>query len=295
MREKSGACAALLLLTFMTPAWAEDDALPHPSGNPTTGFFIGVGGGYNSTDFTQNLDASGISAIFLDDALVALGEAGGPSTPFRDTQSKLAPEVHLGFFRDLTDNGWMWGTKFKYKYLNQTSTDNIVDSPQSGAFINTAAAPANTTFTGNVVIESSQARITHELSFLALIAHPFMNGNLYFGAGPALFATKSNIYGATGFADINGVHFDITGVPADFSNSEWVWGGAAQIGMTYNLGAKWFLDFSYTYSLTPKYKTNYSGAFATTAAGYNDIGTLFINPAERVNSQAFAVSINKRF
>jgi hypothetical protein len=74
-----------------------------------------------------------------------------------------------------------------------------------------------------------------------------------------------------------------------------MWGGAAQIGMTYSFDPTWFLDLNYTYAMTRQYTDNYSGPFASTAAGYTDSGTLYIGTAQRVTSQAFAVSINKVF
>jgi hypothetical protein len=128
-----------------------------------------------------------------------------------------------------------------------------------------------------------------------LIGRSFANSNIYIGAGPVLFGTDTDINGATGFAALDGAHFDITGMPTNFSSSDWMWGGAAQIGMTYYLDASWFLDFNYTFAMTREYSTDYSAPFASAADGYTDTGTLFVTTRQRVTSQAFAISINKQF
>ncbi|MGC2776551.1 MAG: hypothetical protein WA418_13060 [Bradyrhizobium sp.] len=287
--------AALCLLTFSTMTFAADLGSPLPSNTPRAGFFLGLGGSYNSVNFGQDLSAAGISNVYSGTTLVAFGQAGGPANPFHDTQSSFAPEAQAGYFQQFAGSRWLWGVKFKYKYLGVTSTQGNVDSPQTGSFTNTGAAPPDTTFTGNVVIQSSQTRINHEFDSLAFLGHSFGNSTVYLGAGPALFGTTTNLYRATGFAAINGVHYDITGTPADFSSSKLMWGGAAQIGTTYSFDPSWFLDLNYTYAMTRQYTNNYSGPFASAAAGYTDTGTLFISTSQRVTSQAFAVSINKVF
>jgi opacity protein-like surface antigen len=292
--RRSSVRAALCWLTLATPAFA-GEYQPPAEHFPASGFFIGLGGSYNSTKFSQDLYASGISDIFSGSTLVAFGEAGGPSSPFRETESSFAPEVQLGFFRNFADHEWLWGAKFRYKYVDLTSDDSLIDSPQSGSFTNTGAAPSGSSFTGNVIIESSHTKIEQEFSLLAFVGQPFGRGTVYFGAGPVLFGARSNLYGATGFAALDGAHFDITGMPSNFSSSDWVWGGAAQIGMTYQLDETWFLDLNYTYAVSREFSHDYSTPFASAADGYTDSGTLFINTSQRVNSQAFAISINKLF
>lgn len=287
--------AALFCVTLTAPAVAGEYQSPPAALFPASGFFIGLGGGYASSKFSQDLDASGISNIFSGSTLVAFGEAGGPSSPFRETESNFAPEVQLGFFRNFAERDWLWGAKFRYKYVDLTSDDSLIDSPQSGSFTNTGAAPTGSSFTGNVIIESSHTKIMQEMSLLAFVGQSFGRGTVYFGAGPVLFGTKSNLYGATGFAAINGDRFDITGTPDNFSSSDWMWGGAAQIGMTYNVDETWFLDLNYTYAVSREFRHDYSTPFSSAADGFTDSGTLFVSTSQRVNSQAFAISINKLF
>jgi hypothetical protein len=297
MLKKSAVCTALGLLTFSTLASAADlRALPPPVPTaPRIGFFIGLGGSYNSLKFDQELFSAGVSNVFGGSTLVASGQAGGPANPFHDNQSTFAPEAQAGFFSHFGNSSWMWGAKFRYKYLGITSTERLVDAPQTGSFTNTGAAPANTSFTGNVIIQQSQMRLDHEMVFLAFLGNSFGNTNVYLGAGPALFGTKNFVNHAIGFADINGTHTSISGAPAYYSSSNWVWGAAAQIGATYWFAPTWFLDFNYTYAFSKRYTNNYSSPFTNTSDGFTTTGTLYVSTSTRVTTQAFAVSVNKAF
>jgi hypothetical protein len=296
MLKKSAACAALYLLTFSTLAAAADlRPLPPVATKPSGFFFVGLGGSYNSLKFDQELYSAGVSNVLSGATVVASGQAGGPANPFSDTKSTFAPEAQAGYFGQFGNSTWLWGAKFRYKYLGTTTTDRLVDAPQTGSFTNTGAAPANTSFTGNVVIQSSQIRVDHELTFLAFLGQSFGNSSVYLGAGPALFGTKSFVNHAIGYADINGTHVSISGAPAYYSASNWVWGAAMQIGMTYWLAPSWFLDFNYTYAFSKRYTNNYASPFASSTDGFQDTGTLYVSTSQRVTTQAFAVSINKAF
>jgi len=88
---------------------------------------------------------------------------------------------------------------------------------------------------------------------------------------------------------------DITGKPTSFSSSNWVWGGAAQVGMTYFLDGSWFLDFNYTYAHTEPFMDTYSAPFVSMSNGYTTTGTAHLTAADRVTTQSVAVSINKAF
>jgi opacity protein-like surface antigen len=150
-------------------------------------------------------------------------------------------------------------------------------------------------FTGNVVIGSYRTRIDHEIAFMPFIGRAFARSYVYLGAGPALFATQTKIDNAIGFADVNGIHADVTGTPDNFASSQWVWGGAAQIGLAYYLDHGWFLDLNYTYARTGKFTSNFSAPFSSSSAGYQSVGTLFVSPSQRVTDQSFSVSINRGF
>jgi hypothetical protein len=182
-----------------------------------------------------DIGGTATSQFYSGSTLAASGEAGGPPVAFHDTESNLAPEGQLGYFSRFKDSPWLWGAKFSYSYLATDLATKGDILPQSGTFTTTGADPTTTPFTGNVVLGSSETSIDQQMALMPFIGRSFKNSTVYLGAGPALFKTQSHIHNAIGFADINGVHQDLTGAPADFSSSEWVWGGAAQIGMNYFL------------------------------------------------------------
>lgn len=176
--------------------------------------------------------------------------------------------------------------------------DNI---PQSGSFTTSAAPllglpPITTDFDGNVVIKSSQTTIKQQLALMPFIGRAFQNSYVYFGAGPALFDTQSRVNSAIGYADIDGDTLDVTGAAASFSSSEWVWGGAAQIGMNYFLGPSWFVDVNYTFAMSASFDEDYVAPFSnTSSAGLTTRGVAHLDTSQRVTSQAVTVSINKVF
>jgi len=273
------------LLTFPLAARAEQPIVPRG------GWFGGLGGSFNSVEFDEDLFARGIGDVFSGNTLVATGAAGGPANPRRATESSLAPAAQLGFFSHFGTGNWLWGGKVFYQHTDVTATTADI-APQAG-MLQTVNGPD--TFTGNVVIGSYRTRLEHEIAFMPFIGHSFERTYIYLGAGPALFGTHTNIDNAIGFADFNGMRGDVTGTPLNFASSEWVWGGAAQIGLTYFLDRDWFVDVNYTYARSAKFDSNYSGPFASTTFGYDVIGTLFVSPSSRVTDQSVAVFINRRF
>ncbi|MGZ5902029.1 MAG: hypothetical protein ACXWK3_19970 [Reyranella sp.] len=65
--------------------------------------------------------------------------------------------------------------------------------------------------------------------------------------------------------------------------------------MTYYFAPTWFLDFNYTYSVSQKYDTLYAAAFINVTGGLTYTGNAYINTTQRINTQAFAVSVDKVF
>jgi hypothetical protein len=296
---RTGVYAALLLLTSSTMSLAADLPLKSPpplaAPGPTGGFFLGLGGSYNSVKFEQDMFALGLDNTFNGaGVLVASGYALGPGFPFRDTQTTFAPDAQLGYFGTFGASSWLWGLKLQYKYLGLTSTDRAVVIPQTGASVPPGGGAA-TPLTGNVLIQSSQNSINHELALLAFVGQSFSTIKVYLGAGPVLMQTKTALYRAVGFGDVNGQPTDITGAPVNFASSQWVWGGAAQIGMMYTFTPTWFLDLNYTYAMTDKYKNHFSAPFTSVSNGLTYSGLAFITTSQRVTTQAFAVTVNKAF
>jgi len=278
---------ALLLwsLTFPLSARAEEPIVPQ------AGWFAGLGGSFNSANFDQDMFANGVGNVFSGTTLVATGAAGGPANPRENTEWTLAPEAQLGYFAHFAASNWLWGGKVVYRYVDATATTLDV-APQAG-MLQTVSGPGS--FTGNVVIGSYRTKLDHEFAFMPFIGHSFTRSYVYMGAGPALFGTQTKIDNATGFADFNGMRGDVTGTPDNFASSEWVWGGAAQVGATYYLDRDWFLDLNYTFARSAEFKSNFSAPFASSTLGYDVVGTLFVAPSQRVTDQSVSVSINRRF
>lgn len=260
---------------------------------PDSAFFLGAGGSFNSTRFNdQNLYAQGISTIYQNGVEVGAGSAGGAVDPNFGTSNDFAGAAQLGYFRHFAGSDWLWGAKLTYNYVGGDAQTQPVAVPQAGSF--TGATPA--TFTGNVVARSYSSSVDNQFALVPFFGRSFEKGFLYLGAGPTLSRVQYQFDDVVGFADINGLHYDITGQPASYSSSDWVWGGEIIVGATYFLTPDWFVDFSYSYAVTGNTTTNYAGPFSTSArGGFDDIGILSGSFAGGSTTQAFTVSINRAF
>ena len=287
----AAAFAGLAVGAVTSPAQAQQLVYKSPSAPtaPAAGFFVGLGGSYNSVNFSnQNIFAQGVSNVYQGGTVVASGAAGGPTDPYSSIQSTFAPTAQMGYFQHFPSSDWLWGAKFSYSYLGTTATNQNVSVPQAGSF-NGAA------FTGHVIARSYQTNISHQMAFIPFVGHSFERSFIYFGAGPSLSQTQSSLNGVIGFADLNGVHTDITGTADSFASSSWVFGGAALIGATYFFDRFWFLDFSYTYAATLVQTTGFSAPFSSSSFGYTDAGILSGTYSGRAITQSVALSINRVF
>jgi len=253
-----------------------------------TNFFVGLGGSYNSVQVKQNIYAIGVATY--SGALTGSGTAQGSASPFYDTENTFAPEIQGGFYKHMPDSNHLWGVKFSYQYLGAVTQHNSFTVAQNGSV-------DGTPLIGNALVESAQTTLNHELLLLPFIGHSFTNSHVYLGVGPALFGTKSNLYGEIGFANLSGNPSDLTGAPANNASSAWVWGGAAQAGFSYFLAPDCSLDFSYTYAVVPQYSADYVDPFThfLSSEDITTTGTGFMNTKQNIVAQAFTVSINKVF
>ncbi|QIB35605.1 outer membrane protein [Ancylobacter pratisalsi] len=299
MKTVKWLCAAGLVAAGMLPysgAQAADPAAtPAPAESlvPASAFFVGGGGSFNSTRFTdQTLYAQGVSTIYLGGVEIGDGYAGGPMTPNFDSSNDFSGMLQFGYFRHFTGTDWLWGAKVTYNYIGAESEIEPVIVPQVGAF----TGPSPGTFEGNVVARSYSTRVNNQFALVPFLGRSFDKGFFYFGAGPTLSRVEYAFNDVVGFADLSGVHYDITGWSDSYSSTSWVWGGEVVIGATYFLTPDWFVDASYTYSTTEKTSKGYSGPFATeTRTGYTDTGVLSGSFTGRSNTQTFMVSINRAF
>ena len=117
------------------------------------------------------------------------------------------------------------------------------------------------------------------------------------GVGPAGSKTQTDIKNLIGFADLRGQITDVSGPPQDVSGSGWVVGGAGTLGLTYFLSHSWFLDITYTFSMTRNQTFNYSSTFTNTQSPFGTTaGTLVGSSSGRViTRQRVTLSINVAF
>ncbi len=263
---------------------------------PESAFFVALGGGLSSVQFTQQkLYFIGVSDVFDEETgePVASGWADGSIDPMVDASFGLAPVVQAGYFRHFSDSDWLWGGKFSYSYVGAKSSTQKLFVPQNGSFSNGGTTP----FTGNEEVELFQSSLTNRMSLIAFLGHSFEKSFIYVGGGPTWSQTTSTLNGVVGFADIDGQHVSITGVttPEHFSNSQWVAGGDVVVGVTYFLDPSWFLDISYTFGVSAKQTASFSAPFSNTEQGYVTEGTNSGTYTERALTQLITVSVGNAF
>jgi hypothetical protein len=244
------------------PVKAPIVAAPPVTMVPGAGFFIGLGGSFDSVNFgTQAVYAVGTSDVFdKNGTLVSTGLAAGPADIYMPRRSTFAPSVQGGYFQHFADTNWLWGAKFAYSYLGSTSTVLNAQIPQAGSFtliVSNKTIP----FTGTAVIQSGQTSILNQIDFMPFVGRSFERSFIYIGAGPNLSQTITNATGVVGFADIGGKPTNVSGAPQNFYSETWIHGGAATAGVTYFLDRSWFLDVNYTYAMTRNHTSNFSSPF----------------------------------
>jgi hypothetical protein len=261
---------------------------------PNSGAYIGLGFGANSTQFNgQQLEATGISTVTNTStgAPVSAGTAGGPPVGIgMDAVNSISPTIQAGYFQKLQDSSYLWGFKFAYSYMGgATSTNNYIRVPQYGAYEN------GTPFTGNAIASSYQKTIQNQISLIPYFGQSFERGTIYFGVGPTLSQVNTKINNLVGFADLNGVRTDISGVAQNFSSTDWVYGGAAMLGGTYFIDRTWFLDFTYTYAMTQNKTSNYFSTFYNPSSPNTYSGSLIGSSTGTATTQTIGLTLNKLF
>jgi len=295
---KKGFCAVAVLGTLAASGLAVAGGMG--SSESKGNVFIGLGGSYNSVALAnQKLYGKGVSQTFDRDGIhIDDGSAAGYSVPFNNDKNKLAPQVQTGYFKHFMDSALFWGGKFSYQYLDVTFSNDNMTIAQSGGFINTSTTEnlPSSPFTGNYVVQSVQTSVNHDLLLLAFVGNSFKQSDIYLGVGPSVFGMQNKIYNLTGYADLEGVTTNISGAPANFSKTMWVWGGAAQLGAAYHISPTWVFDFNYTYAITARDTVKYSAPFTNvTEVGNTQIGTSFIHSAQHIVVQSVMFSVNKVF
>jgi hypothetical protein len=272
---------------------------------PDYALFVSFGGSFNSVNFgDQDVIAIGTSVLSQDGDIIATGSAFPPDnapggTPIEmDTEVNLAPSVQAGYFEHIGSSDWLWGAKFTYDYLGTTSNFRRPIFPQVGTFTEGTDDPVP--FTGNAVALSTQTELVQQIALRPFIGHSFERGFVYFGGGPTVSQERISILQLVGFADINGNRGDISGAPQDFSDTGWVWGGSAEVGVTYFFDRSWFLDCSYVLGFTGKHAFDFSSTFSSTfteadGSELTQAGTLVGSSTWNAISQGIGFRIGKAF
>lgn len=292
MKNQWIACFVPYLLSVSVTAFAQMESLQDFI--PQSGFYIGLGGCYNSAKLDQYPSASGISNVYLSNTLIASGEAGGPAVPFHQTNTSFAPFAQIGYSTPFCCNELIGGLKLFYQYLGSTVTNANLNAQPVDSFTNTAAAPASTSFIGNAVVQSAQTTVHHQWALVGFVGRRLMKGQVYLGLGPSLMRAHLNMLRAIGYVDVNGTHTDVTGLSTNFYNEKSLLGVISQIGMSHSLSPTLFLDINYSFSISGKYSFNDAAPFSSSTGAFTDTGTLYVNASQRITSQGVMASINKR-
>ncbi|MDP3560386.1 MAG: hypothetical protein Q8R79_08595 [Legionellaceae bacterium] len=266
---------------------------------PQSAFFGGLGGGWSSGSF-GNQDVYGKGTSYsppYETHTAQVGSAAGSTSLELNSQSALAPVIQVGYFKHFSGSQWMGGSKLSYSYLGIGSANSQQQIPQAGGFTEDGVY---TPFTGNYLIQSYRQTINQQISLIPLIGRSFERSYVYSGVGPTTVQTKTLIENITGFESAAVIPTTPTGIGLGkkYSTTQWLFGGVAMLGATYFIDPTWFLDISYTYSMTGTKTSRWGGPWTDTdiARGYvSRSGTNTGTSSGSVNVQALVITINKAF
>jgi len=266
---------------------------------PQSAFFGGLGGGWSSGSFAnQTVYGRGTSyspPYGLNTAQV--GSAAGSTGLQLDSKSALSPLIQVGYFQHFSDRQCIRGGKLSYSYLGVGSAKSQQQIPQAGGFTENGAY---TPFTGNYLVQSYRQTINQQLSLTPLIGRSFERSFVYLGVGPTTAQTKTSIENITGFESAAVIPTTPTGIGLGekYSTTQWLFGGVAMLGATYFIDPTWFMDISYTYSITGTKTSGWGGPWTDTDIARSYVsrsGTNTGTSSGSVNIQAFVITINKAF
>lgn len=300
IRFFSVVCGSALMFATSGAAVAADMAFKAPPSpevwNPS-GFYVGVGGGFNWSHFDQSLQGvSGTINVVNAGTLTAQGQEGGPFFDFNRNLSGFSPEVQFGYTTPIASGGWLAGFKFAYKYANADSRENV-NIPQigTGSVLVGPGAVTGATITGFVLSSPAEINLRHQFSLIGTFGHAFGNVTLYGGAGPALFGVETNFIDTVPFATTSLHGTFPAGAPMTVMNRNWVWGGAAQVGATVALSGGWFVDSAYTYARSASFDIQNSVFVQNQVGAVTISGPAVLNTHEQVTNQSLTVTLNYRF
>ena len=266
---------------------------------PQSAFFGGLGGSWSSGSF-GNQDVYGKGTSYSPPYLAhsaQVGSAAGSTGLELDSQSALAPVIQAGYFQHFSDSQWMRGGKLSYSYLGIGSANSDQQIPQAGGFTEDGAY---TPFTGNYLVQSYRQTINQQISLIPFVGRSFERSYVYLGVGPTAVQTKTLIEDITGFESVAVIPTTPTGIGLGekYSTTQWLYGGVAMLGATYFIDPTWFVDISYTYSMTGTKTSSWGGPWTDTDISRSYVtrtGTNTGTSSGSVSTQALVISINKAF
>jgi opacity protein-like surface antigen len=295
-------CGGALIVATSSAAFAADMVFKDPATPPPpvwdwSGFYGGVGGSLNWSNFDQSLQGvSGIIDVSVGPTLIAQGQEGGPFFDFDRNKFGFGPDVQLGYMTPFVGGGWLAGFRFTYKYANIDSKEDVsIPQNGTGTILSGPGAGTSGPITGFVQVSPAEINLEHQFSLIATVGHSFGNFTVYAGGGPALFGVETNFFNAIPFATTSSRGTFPAGAPLTVLNSNWVWGGAAQVGTMYALASGWFLDFSYTYARSANFHIEDSVLVQNQIGTVSVAGPAVLNAREQITNQSVELTLNYKF
>ena len=263
MQKRAIAVAAIVTLAS-TSVFADDMAVKAPPAATVwnrSGFYIGAGGSFHSAASAKRFRAYPRSKYNFGPTPVTQAQEGGPFFDFDRHKFGFAPDVQLGYTVPFADGDWQAGLKFNYKYANIDSKENV-SIPQAGTLI--PWSDRRPPKTSPALCRSTRRRSISGISLRHRNNRPRVRQarNLCRGR-PRTVRGRDEVYQRDSFCpDRRGVLQRLRRA-VNFTNNNWVWGGAAQVGATYALSPRWFLDLAYTFAQSGNFKSKIQHAFRT--------------------------------
>lgn len=266
-------CSNLLVL----PVFAGTQGEVSPTSLNQDGFFLGVGGSYNNGQVSADTSLTLTAANGFPPLAVFAGSTGS----YKQTAQRFSPEAQLGYFKYLSASQWLWGVEFLYQYSNLSL--NAID-------FSTLLASPSTIVRDTLQLGGVRNDINHSLMLPFFLGHSYSKGFVYGGIGPSVFYTTQRV------AYVDESHSaNYIGIINGLAKSQWVPGGAAQVGLTYYLNPSWFLKINYTCAFSGNYSINKEVAFVDGVNNGLNSGSLTLNTRQSLITQEAALSINKLF
>jgi len=244
---------------------------------PLAGFHVGVGFSWNTIDETF-------------DSELLTNENNSGRDRYETNTNRFAPVVQLGEQFPLC-NGWEWGLLAQWKYLNYKTPN--VNSSRGQILPNATFSSINIFGPGVMRDFTSKTRLNNEVMLLGYLGKQIIDGYAYLGLGPVFFTASNSLF-VSSVHTTNGVGDHL--ISNSVTSHKTMWGGAAQAGYQYFLSPHSFINISYTYVQSGRYRFNNSvNAALFNGATTPGATTLFLKHAITFSTQALVLSANLAF